>query len=235
MIWWGQPCSCCMPSNDDTPYSTGTQLRLLDGQFTTTVLDSFGTGPVGGTQNSSAISWDGTNTPWAGLRGFGDAFVYLYLQSGQFSSTVLQSEDVYAIDQDLHGISWDGTNTPWCGTQADKLYLQSGQFTATLKDSENVSSIDNLVRGISWDGNTPWAGTQAKKLYLQSGQFTSTLKDSEDVSGISNSVTDISWDGTNTPWGGDKLYVQSGQFSSTLLTSQVGTVTGINTNALTEG
>lgn len=160
------------------------------------------------------------NTFWCGATGD-----KLYLTSGQFTSTLKDSEDVNGVDNEPQGISYDGTNTPWCGNQANKLYLQSGQFTSTLKTSEDVSAVDTSPQGISWDGtNTPWCGFGGK-LYLTSGQFTSTIKDSEAVVGIGANARSISWDGTNTPWcngstGTDKLYLQSGQFTSTLKTSE---------------
>ena len=157
------------------------------------------------------------DTPWCGVEAS-----KLYLQSGQFTSTLKTSEDVSAVDAPW-GITWDGTNSPWSGNTNDKLYLQSGQFTSTLKDSEDVSAVDLTPAGISWDGtNTPWVGTTDAKLYLQSGQFTSTIKDSESVNAIDTFPSGISWDGVNTPWSGntdDKLYLQSGQFTSTLKTS----------------
>ncbi len=167
-----------------------------------------------------------TDTPWCG-----SASKKLYLQSGQFTSTLKTSEDVTARDLTPRGISWDGTNTPWCGSNDVKLYLQSGQFTSTLKTSEDISGIDTLPFSNSWDlANTPWIGDQAKKLYLQSGQFTSTLKTSELISAVDATPRGISYDGDNTPWAGseaDKLYLQSGQFTSTLKTSEA--ITGIDT------
>jgi len=157
------------------------------------------------------------DTPWCG-----QADDKLYLQSGQFTSTIKTSEDINSIEIYSTGITWDGTNTPWCGQANDKLYLQSGQFTSTIKDSEDVSIIDNDVGGISWDGiNTPWCGNESNKLFLQSEQFTSIIKTSQNVTGTA--PLDISYDGTNTPWidiTDGKLYLQSGQFTSTIKTSE---------------
>jgi hypothetical protein len=159
------------------------------------------------------------NTPWIG--GANDK---LFLQSGQFTSTVKTSETVSSIDNLSTGISYDGTDTPWSGAEARKLYLQSGQFTSTLKTSEDISAIDIVPNDISYNGNdTPWCGSNDDKLYLQSGQFSSTLLASESIIGIDIAPTGISWDGTNTPWSGtesDKLFLQSGQFTSTLKTSR---------------
>ena len=167
-----------------------------------------------------------TATPWCGSAGD-----KLFLQSGQFTSTVKDSEPVTGVDTDPRGISWDGTNTPWTGNYANKLYLQSGQFTSTVKTSQSVSGVDTGPNGVSWDGtNTPWSGSEAAKLYLQSGQFTSTVKTSEDVSGVDTAPNDMSYDGTNTPWIGfsdKKLYLQSGQFTATVKDSQ--SISGVDT------
>ena len=161
------------------------------------------------------------NTPWCG-----NSDDKLYLQSGQFTSTLKTSRAVGSIDLAPNGISWDGTDTPWCGGQANKLYLQSGQFTSTLKTSRDQTTIDTGVVDISWDGaNTPWIGGEANKLYLQSGQFSSTIKDSQSVASTLN--TGISYDGTNTPRSSYyKLYLQSGEFTATIKTSQAGIGTG---------
>ncbi len=159
------------------------------------------------------------DTPWCG-----HTDDKLYLQSGQFTSTLKTSLLISSIELVPAGISYDGTDTPWIGFGDQKLYLQSGQFSSTLKDSELVSGINTQPVDISWDGfNTPWTGDGGiEKLYLQSGQFTSTLKTSWDVTAVDDQPDGISWDATNTPWAGQsamKLYLQSGQFSSTLKTS----------------
>ena len=159
------------------------------------------------------------DTPWCGSQAD-----KLYLQSGQFTSTLKKSRYIGDIDTAPTGIEWDGADTPWIGFQADKLYLQSGQFTSALKTSEKVSNIDIQPSGISSDrNNTPWVGTQAQKLYLQSGQFASTIKRSYSVLALDLLPSDISFDGINTPWSGifggpfnAKLVLQSGQFSSTV-------------------
>jgi hypothetical protein len=167
------------------------------------------------------------DTPWTGA-----SDDKLYLQSGQFSSTIKTSQSVTAVDNSPTGITYDGNNTPWSGQEADKLYLTSGQFSSTLKDSEDVSGIDVSAKDISFDGtDTPWVGSIGDKLYLQSGQFTSTLKTSQSVAGVDTDPNGISWDGTNTPWAGwqaSKLYLTSGQFTSTIKTSE--DVSGIDTD-----
>jgi hypothetical protein len=89
------------------------------------------------------VSWDGTDTPWCGVDP-----IRIYLQSGQFTSTLKTSEDLSAVDSAAQGVSWDGVNTPWCGSGDDKLYLQSGQFTSTIKDSEYVGSVEIEAAGI---------------------------------------------------------------------------------------
>jgi len=77
------------------------------------------------------------NTPWCGSEAN-----KLYLQSGQFSSTMKTSLAVGGVDLTPSGISYDGTNTPWCGFEDDKLYLQSGQFSSTMKNSLPVGIVD---------------------------------------------------------------------------------------------
>ena len=165
----------------------------------------------------------------------------LFLQSGEFSSTVKTSQSISVESNNTAGVSWDGTDTPWNGTGGGlhrALYLQSGQFSSTVKVSLNVGSIDTQPSGVSWDGtDTPWNGFGDDKLYLQSGQFTSTLKTSEAIGGIDGNPRDLSWDGTNTPWcsWSGTLYLQSGKFTSTLKTSEIvsgidNTVQGISYN-----
>ena len=51
------------------------------------------------------ISWDATNTPWAG-----EAAPKLYLQSGQFAATLKTSLDVNGVDQFAVGIDTDDVN-----------------------------------------------------------------------------------------------------------------------------
>lgn len=147
----------------------------------------------------------------------------LFLQSGQFTSTVKDSEDITSINSNPTGISWDGQNAPWCHVVPSNLVLQSGQFSSTVKSSVNVAGIDTSVTDVSYDVfNTPWVGENDKKLYLLSGQFTTTLKTSEDVSAVEANPTGISYDNTNTPYSGQapRLYLQSGQFTSTLKDSE---------------
>ena len=155
------------------------------------------------------------NTPWCGL-----VADKLYLQSGEFSATMKDSQATAALNP--QAISWDGTNTPWTTSTGDKLWLQSGQFSGTVKQSVSVTLIDNSPEGISWDGtNTPWAGISSDKHYLQSGQFSVTLKTSRIAAYVTN--RGISFDSPDTPWcessTGDKLILQSGQFSATMKTS----------------
>ena len=166
------------------------------------------------------------DTPWCG-----NEADKLYLQSGQFTSTLKKSEYIGGIDIVPSGISYDGTDTPWAGYWDKKLYRNSGQFTSTIKDSEDISGIDTALNNISYDGiNTPWTGYTDKKLYLQSGQFTSTLLKSQYIGSIDTVPTGISYSGTDTPWCGTeaaKLYRQSGQFTSTIKDSE--NVTSIDT------
>jgi hypothetical protein len=80
-----------------------------------------------GTDLIGAVEVD-YDTPWCG----GQASK-LYLQSGQFTSTLKTSQSVGAVDTGPSGIACDETNTPWGGSQDEKLYLTSGQFTSPLK------------------------------------------------------------------------------------------------------
>jgi hypothetical protein len=162
------------------------------------------------------------NTVWVGQEA-----MKLYLQSGDFTSTLKTSVLVSAWETLPEGASWDGVNTPWTGRTDNKLYLISGKFTSTLKTSEDVQFVDNLNTDISADrSNTPWIGWQTLKMFLSSGQFTSTIKDSYGFTGIEAFPTGISCAViagiVSTPWCGredNMLYVQSGQFTSTMKVS----------------
>lgn len=151
----------------------------------------------------------------------------LYLTSGQFTSTIKDSQDVEPTGDPI-GIATTTVDTVWCRNDSPRLYLQSGIFTSTVKVSLLVNTVDNQTQGVSWDNtNTPMAGNQNDKLYLLSGQFTTTVKDSV---AAQNDPRGVSWDGTNTPYadhfiiGVSKLVLFSGQFTSTVKASE--TVTG---------
>ena len=157
------------------------------------------------------------DTPW----GDGDADK-LFLASGQFSTTLKDSQDTSGISASgPWGVEYDGSNTVWMNG-GEEFYLQSGLFSATVKSSDDFTAIDDNGRGcgaMAAGGNTPWGGREADKLYLNSGQFEATIKTSTGINGIDSKVCDCSWDGTNTPWSGesdDKLYLASGQFETTL-------------------
>ncbi len=153
------------------------------------------------------------DTPWCGREAN-----RLYLQSGQFTSSLRTSQSTTG-GSDPAGISWDGKDTLWGSNVTAKLSLTSGQFSSTIKTS--LVQSESQV-GVSWDGtNTP---VNAARLILYSGKFTTTVLDSQLLSSFNLSPVGISWDGTNTPWTGtheadDKLYLQSGQFTSSLRTS----------------
>lgn len=128
---------------------------------------------------SGSASWN--DSPWCG--DFDDK---LYLQSGEFSSTIKTSMYVGSNYITTDGISWDGRDTPVSssdsGYTVSKLVLYSGQFSSTIVASVDVSSI-SAAFDISWDGSdTQWAAAAGDKVFLQSGEFTSTLKTSRDVS-----------------------------------------------------
>ncbi len=245
---------CCEVGEEDTPCCNSKGLApkalwlfLQSGQFASTLKTSE---DVGGLVSSvGGISWDGADTLWAGGEDPDMAPILstLYLQSGQFSSTVKQSVNVNAEVLESNGISWDGTNTPTIGFAEplffEWMFLWSGKFTTTLKTTFDTTSINTSTGDISWDGtDTPWTGDlNSEKLYLQSGQFTSVIKTSLDVLSIifQPGPQGISWDGINTPWADTfKMYLQSGQFSSTMLDSEFtprNQNSGINTNKRTTG
>ncbi len=165
------------------------------------------------------------DTPWTG-----DEAEKLYLQSGNFTSMLRDSQSVATFGSPW-GISWTGIDTPWSRTgnappNIAKLFLQSGQFTSSVRLSLDVSSIDTDARGISWDGtNTPITAVfDRNELVLLSGQFSTSVIASRSVALLNNSPSDISWDGTNTPWSGtflsdETLYLQSEQFTATVIAS----------------
>ena len=167
--------------------------------------------------HSNIVAYNDYNTLWAGNAGD-----KLYLQSGQFTSTLLTSLDISGSDTFPTGITWNGTDTAWIGMEFGNLFLQSGRFTATIKESMSWPGEWDYAYGLSWDGdNTSWGGGGNEILYLMSGHFTTTLKDSEDVSSYS-ALGGISYDGTHAFWAGagTKLYKMSGQFTSTMLDSE---------------
>ncbi len=174
-----------------------------------------------------------TDTLWAGTATSPEQ---LYLQSGQFTSTIKTSLSIMIQEGNPTGVCYDLTNTPFIGHMNDKMFLNSGQFTSTVKDS--LSTLpDDLPTGISYDGtNTPWSGYTTLKLFIQSGQFNSTIKDSVSISGIDTNNTGMTVDDVNSPWCGFvavKLYLQSGQLTSTLKTSQ--SVSGVDSTPLDIG
>jgi hypothetical protein len=164
------------------------------------------------------------DTIWCG-QGFPEG--HLYLTSGEFSSTLLTSEDIYAHDQSCFDVSWDGINTLWIGAQNDKMFLQSGLFTSTILTSQAASDTQPLGINSNDGVDTLYTGNQpVGYLYLISGQFSSTMKTSMNVESVDEAPGNCVWDGTNTPWigqGGDKMYLNSGQFTTSMLTSQATT------------
>lgn len=200
---------------ENTPWSATFKKKLVlqSGQFTSTVKQSQDVTSWAAdepfTSTVTGISWDGTNTPWVDMWHDPPKLPKLFLQSGQFTSTLKTSKDVSAIAHIPEGISYSDGHTPWCGrggpyAETDpsgppKLFLQSGQFTSTMKTSYDVSSVASAsIEGISWDGHhTPWTGSSGNsKLFLQSGQFTSTLRTSRNpaggnISGINTSRLEV--------------------------------------------
>ena len=86
--------------------------------------------------SSISYSFANDSTPWCG-----EDQDILFLTSGQFTSTIKDSENVSGIDGFTTGICYNGVDTLWCGFGDDKMYLQSGQFTSTLKTSQSTPSV----------------------------------------------------------------------------------------------
>jgi hypothetical protein len=152
----------------------------------------------------------------------------LYLQSGQFTSTIKDSLSAAGLNPE--GISVDAFgDVPYCNNS--KLYKQSGQFSSTVKTSLSLSYTDTH-RGITVDDNdTILIGSDnfsASKIRRNSGQFSSTVKDSASVYGIDTYAEGISLTNWNAiPWVGrlaDKLYLQRGIFTQVITSQAVNTV-----------
>lgn len=164
------------------------------------------------------------NALWCG--GTGDK---LYYTSGEFTSTLKDSQDVSAADLEPSGVDYDGSNTLWAGDANDKLFEQSGLFTSIIKTSLSVSSKTVAATGVTDDGagNTIYASgfslvTFDSRLFWLSGRFTATVKNSfiTDTPGY-GSPDGVSYDGTDTPYcDADKIYKVSGLFTSILKDSQ---------------
>ena len=212
-VEWTCDAACCddslVMSGDDKIVKFVGVTSTVDTTLDVIAIDS----PTG-----TSVAIGSTNTLWSG-----DFTDKLYKHSGQFTTTLLDSEDVSGFE-DPTDISTDGTDTLWSGFSSDKLYLQSGQFTSTVKDSEDVSATGSPV-GVEWDGtNVMWCGFDGfdDKLFLQSGLFTSTVKDSEDVGGI-DTPEGITGDAVGDTWFAGDFNVaaikMSGKFTSTVLSS----------------
>jgi len=260
--WFLPQCPCCGDDNtifsDFNTINEGRMKEML-GRFSTTILQQHILSAPSDPWAIHSISWDGTNTPIVDAGTTGPKHDKLHLMSGQFTSTIKDSQDTLpaAIRSPL-GITWDGTDTPYAfirnSPSEGLLILQSGQFTSTIKVSTDVSSISAFPHGVSYGSGTqtPWCAVDTDKLYLVSGQFSTTLVDSLDVSGLGvnnppfsvqfGQPSDITWDGKNTLWSGflsQAFFEMSGQFTSTVVTSEknaaFGLLTGINTNLRTTG
>jgi hypothetical protein len=161
------------------------------------------------------------DSPWIGAEAD-----KLYLQSGQFTSTLKTSQSIGAVNSLPTGAEYEGADQMWSGRGSPgnaELYVTSGQFTSTLKDSQTTSQ-NTFPGDVSFDNvNTIWIGnTATEKIFIYSGQITSTLKDSQDISGVDADCQGCTSDDTNIPWAGsdaDKMYLQSGKVTSTLKTS----------------
>ena len=120
----------------DTPWvgSQADKLYLQSGQFTSTLKTSEDISGVDATvtgiETDDDVSRYGgggppatANTPWAG-----STDNKLYLQSGQFTSTLKDSIDVTSVESNPDGNSWDLTNTSWSGYNGDKVYISPGSI-----------------------------------------------------------------------------------------------------------
>lgn len=163
------------------------------------------------------------DTPWTG----GETDLSrLYLQSGQFTSTIKTSQDASIWDSSMD-MAYDGENTVRAGRDSGELlWLISGLFSSTVKETLAVHGLTDaaVITGASFDGaDSPWCGLMDPRLVLQSGQFSTTVRTSLDVTAIDPNPAGISTAGGHTPWCGaqqGKLFLQSGRFTSTLRTSQ---------------
>jgi hypothetical protein len=158
------------------------------------------------------------NTIWASNGGVGVA--KLYLTSGEFSSTLKDSEAIGGYSGYPVDVSYDG-NIPWVTSNDDKLFLQSGLITSTVKTSLSTSSIGDNAVGVSTtpDVNTPIVEQDNNKFYLLSGQFTTTIKLSMTVPAAVQTPRSTSYSGGNIAVIGiaaATVFLYSGVFTSTV-------------------
>ena len=146
----------CGSDGTNTPWqgATADKNYLQSGQFSTTLKTSrSATADARGDCDAidgphTTWSYDTTNNNW-----------YMY-ESGQFSSTIRDSQNFNSIDTGIRGSTWDGTNSPWCGVEADKNYLASGLITSTIKTS--LAAGENSPTGCTHDDFDARMGTAAE-------------------------------------------------------------------------
>jgi len=146
----------------------------------------------------TAQSWDGTDTyicetDTTGMTG------HLRRYSGQFTSTVRSSVDVWAsltATHSINGICWAGSSTYWMD-QGDRMMEQSGNFTSTIRQS--VSTAGTAERGMTLSGANTAIADRVSSTTLDwltySSQFTSTIKSSTRVSSTNFFDYDLDNDG----------------------------------------
>lgn len=133
----------------------------------------------------TAQSWDGTDTLICETHTLG-ATAYLRRYSGQFTSTVRSSVDVWAsltATQFINGICWAGASTYWMD-RGERMMEQSGNFTSTIRQS--VATGGTVERGMTLSGANTAIADRVSSLnfdwLIYSSQFTSTIKSSTRVS-----------------------------------------------------
>lgn len=195
-------CPCCsepwvlgeQSAEGDTTTNSNLKFYAQAG-FTSTITTSQAFVVSGGV---TAQSWDGTDTYICETYTQG-MNAHLRRYSGQFTSTVRSSVDVWAsltATQSINGICWAGSSTYWMD-QGARMMEQSGNFTSTIRQS--VSTAGTAERGITLSGADTAVADRGFGLYLDwltySGQFTSTIKLSTRVSSTNFVVWDLDNDG----------------------------------------
>lgn len=166
-------------------FSYSDRIYLLQGHFTSTILDSLGLGiswSMYGCSYDNYYTYITYNTTSTG---------HLVKFNGQFTAVIADTIDVTTHDKYPRGISVDNAgNIIFAGDENDTLYCLQGRFSSTLLDSQDVSATAQPTN-IGYDGtDTVWCGGQY--LYLQDDKFNSTILASYYVgsaypTGISNS------------------------------------------------
>ena len=186
----------------DVLYCSDDDQRLYrqSGAFTSTIKTS----GHSRTTQPSGISTDGVHTMYSSRRGGSHLdSVKLYYESGIFSSTLRDSLDCHALNEqlefrhfqgfggakDVQDIDWDGANTLIITARGGrgKLISLSGRFTTIIRQSHNTPG-----GGLQWSGISAVRDSEQrvttlvarsgvsgqKDLYQMSGQFTDTVRTS---------------------------------------------------------